>query len=68
MTDTRRLVSPPAAGVAYVPFLPLDGFSSLQSAILSDVASRLYATSMQLALVWLFRRAPDIAIGRSRTR
>ncbi|MDB6076977.1 MAG: putative aldo-keto reductase, partial [Akkermansiaceae bacterium] len=37
-------------GIAYVPFFPLGGFSPLQSATLSDVATRLDATPMQVAL------------------
>lgn len=49
-------------GIAYVPFFPLGGFSPLQSSILSDVARRLGATSMQVALAWLLRRAPNILL------
>lgn len=49
-------------GVAYVPFFPLGGFSPLQSAALSDVASRLHATPMQVALAWLLQRAPNILL------
>jgi hypothetical protein len=40
-------------GIAYVPFFPLGGFSPLQSAALSDIAARLEATPMQVALAWL---------------
>ena len=47
-------------GVAYVPFFPLGGFSRLQSSTLSDVADRLGATPMQVALAWLLRRSPNI--------
>jgi aryl-alcohol dehydrogenase-like predicted oxidoreductase len=47
-------------GIPYVPFFPLGGFSPLQSSILSDVAQRLGATPMQVALAWLLRRAPNI--------
>ncbi len=47
-------------GIAYVPFFPLGGFSPLQSAALSDVAGRLGATPMQVALAWLLRRSPNI--------
>ncbi|CCJ06886.1 aldo/keto reductase family oxidoreductase [Methylocystis sp. SC2] len=47
-------------GVAYVPFFPLGGFTPLQSSTLSDVARRLDATPMQVALAWLLRRAPNI--------
>jgi len=50
------------AGIAYVPFFPLGGFSPLQSAALSEVAARLQATSMQVALAWLLRRAPNILL------
>ena len=49
-------------GSAYVPFFPLGGFSPLQSSILSDVAQRLEATPMQVALAWLLRRAPNILL------
>jgi pyridoxine 4-dehydrogenase len=49
-------------GIAYVPFFPLGGFSPLQSSILSEVAERLDATSMQVALAWLLRRAPNILL------
>ena len=51
-----------AAGVAYVPFFPLGGFTPLQSTALSDVAARLGATPMQVALAWLLRRAPNILL------
>jgi aryl-alcohol dehydrogenase-like predicted oxidoreductase len=47
-------------GIAYVPFFPLGGFSPLQSSILSEVAQRLGATPMQVALAWLLRRAPNV--------
>ena len=49
-------------GIAYVPFFPLGGFSPLQSATLSEVAARLDATPMQVALAWLLRRAPNILL------
>lgn len=49
-------------GVAYVPFFPLGGFSPLQSSTLSDVAARLNATPMQVALAWLLRRSPNILL------
>jgi aryl-alcohol dehydrogenase-like predicted oxidoreductase len=48
--------------IAYVPFFPLGGFTPLQSSILSDVAQRLGATPMQVALAWLLRRAPNILL------
>jgi len=49
-------------GVAYVPFFPLGGFSPLQSSTLSNVAGRLGATPLQVALAWLLRRSPNILL------
>ncbi|TWB13929.1 aldo/keto reductase family oxidoreductase [Nitrospirillum bahiense] len=49
-------------GTAYVPFFPLGGFSPLQSSALSDVAARLGATPMQVALAWLQHRSPNILL------
>lgn len=51
-----------AEGIAYVPFFPLGGFSPLQSTALSDVAERLKATPMQVALAWLLQRSPNILL------
>lgn len=51
-----------AAGIAYVPFFPLGGFSPLQSKTLSGVAKNLAVTPMQVALAWLLRRAPNILL------
>jgi pyridoxine 4-dehydrogenase len=47
-------------GIAYVPYFPLGGFTPLQSSALSDVAARLRATPMQVALAWLLRRSSNI--------
>ena len=49
-------------GIAYVPFFPLGGFSTLQSSTLSKVAARLEAKPMQVALAWLLHRAPNILL------
>jgi pyridoxine 4-dehydrogenase len=49
-------------GIAYVPFFPLGGFSPLQSSTLSDVATELNATPLQVALAWLLQRAPNILL------
>jgi aryl-alcohol dehydrogenase-like predicted oxidoreductase len=49
-------------GIAYVPFFPLGGFSPLQSSTLSEVASRLGSTPMQVALAWLLHRSPNILL------
>jgi aryl-alcohol dehydrogenase-like predicted oxidoreductase len=51
-----------AAGIAYVPFFPLGGFTPLQSTALSDVATSLGATPMQVALAWLLQHAPNILL------
>lgn len=51
-----------ARGIAYVPFFPLGGFSPLQSSTLSDVAAKLNATPMQVALAWLLQRSPNILL------
>jgi aryl-alcohol dehydrogenase-like predicted oxidoreductase len=49
-------------GIAYVPFFPLGGFNPLQSTKLSDVAARLGATPMQVALAWLLQRSPNVLV------
>jgi pyridoxine 4-dehydrogenase len=49
-------------GTAYVPFFPLGGFTPLQSTTLSDVAARLQATPMQVALAWLLQRSPNLLL------
>ena len=49
-------------GIAYVPFFPLGGFSPLQSDTLTQVAARLNATPMAVALAWLLQRSPNILL------
>jgi pyridoxine 4-dehydrogenase len=49
-------------GIAYVPFFPLGGFTPLQSTALDEVAKKLGATPMQVALAWLLHRAPNILL------
>jgi aryl-alcohol dehydrogenase-like predicted oxidoreductase len=51
-----------AEGIAYAPYFPLGGFTPLQSAELSDVARRLGASPQQVALAWLLRRSPAMAL------
>ena len=51
-----------AQGITYVPFFPLGGFNPLQSTGLSNVAARLGATPMQVALAWLLHRSPNILL------
>jgi aryl-alcohol dehydrogenase-like predicted oxidoreductase len=49
-------------GIAYVPYFPLGGFSPLQSVALQEVAERLGATPMAVALAWLLQRSPNILL------
>ncbi|OWO94306.1 oxidoreductase [Rhizobium esperanzae] len=60
--DDRLIDDLARQGTAYVPFFPLGGFTPLQSSTLSNVAARLSATPMQVALAWLLRRAPNILL------
>jgi pyridoxine 4-dehydrogenase len=61
-TDDGLIADLARYGIAYVPFFPLGGFSPLQSTILSEVAVRLDATPMQVALAWLLQRSPNILV------
>jgi aryl-alcohol dehydrogenase-like predicted oxidoreductase len=61
-TDDALIADLARDGVAYVPFFPLGGFTPLQSATLSDVAARLGATPIQVALAWLLQRSPNILV------
>jgi aryl-alcohol dehydrogenase-like predicted oxidoreductase len=49
-------------GIAYVPYFPLGGFSSLQSATLEAVAARLDTTPLAVALAWLLHRSDNILL------
>jgi pyridoxine 4-dehydrogenase len=60
--DDALITDLAAEGIAYVPFFPLGGFTPLQSATLSDVAVRLGAAPMQVALAWLLQRSPNILV------
>src|SRR6266850_927711 len=48
--------------IAYVPFFPLGGLGALQSPALSHVARLFNATTAQVALAWLLRRAPNMLL------
>lgn len=61
-TDDALIDTLAADGIAYVPFFPLGGFTPLQSSTLSDVATRLGATPMQVAIAWLLQRSPNILV------
>jgi pyridoxine 4-dehydrogenase len=45
-----------------VPYFPLGGFSSLQSAELASVAARLGTSPLGVALAWLLQRSPNILL------
>jgi aryl-alcohol dehydrogenase-like predicted oxidoreductase len=49
-------------GIAYVPYFPLGGFTSLQSETLATVAARLGVAPMAVALAWLLQRSPNILL------
>jgi pyridoxine 4-dehydrogenase len=51
-----------AQGIAFVPYFPLGGFSPLQSGELDQVAKRLGATPLAVALAWLLHRSPNILL------
>lgn len=61
-TDDALIDSLAQSNIAYVPFFPLGGFTPLQSDALSDIAARLSATPMQVALAWLLHRSPNILL------
>jgi aryl-alcohol dehydrogenase-like predicted oxidoreductase len=60
--DDALIGSLAAEGIAYVPYFPLGGFSPLQSAELTSVASRLGATPIAVALAWLLQRSPNVLL------
>ena len=51
-----------AAGVAYVPYFPLGGFTPLQSGTLDAVSARHEVAPMAVALAWLLQRSPNILL------
>jgi len=61
-TDDGLIADLARDGIAYVPFFPLGGFTPLQSTTLSDVATGLGATPMQVALAWLLQRSPNMLV------
>ena len=61
-TDDALIDALAKDGIAYVPYFPLGGFTPLQSTTLSEVAARLGAKPMQVALAWLLQRAPNILL------
>jgi aryl-alcohol dehydrogenase-like predicted oxidoreductase len=51
-----------AKKIAFVPYFPLGGFTPLQSSTLNEVAARLGAMPMQVALAWLLHRAENVLL------
>ncbi len=49
-------------GIAYVPFFPLGGFTPLQSDTFANVAQRMGASELCVALAWLLQRAPNMLL------
>lgn len=60
--DDALLKALAKAGIAYVPFFPLGGFTPLQSSVLDSVATSFGVTPMQVALAWLLQRSPNILL------
>lgn len=50
------------AGIAYVPYFPLGGFTPLQSNELAKVAEEAGQTPQAIALAWLLQRSPNILL------
>ncbi|QIU90311.1 aldo/keto reductase family oxidoreductase [Yokenella regensburgei] len=60
--DDALIDSLAAQKIPYVPFFPLGGFTPLQSGELNEVAEKLSATPMQVALAWLLQRSPNLLL------
>ena len=60
--DAAVLAATAEQHIAYVPYVPLGGFSTLQSDVLESVAKRLGATSMAVAQSWLLQHSPNILL------
>jgi pyridoxine 4-dehydrogenase len=60
--DDKLIDTTARAGIAYVPYFPLGGFSPLQSESLQKVAARLETTPMSVALAWLLQRSPNLLL------
>jgi aryl-alcohol dehydrogenase-like predicted oxidoreductase len=60
--DDELIDSLAEQGIAYVPYFPLGGFTTLQSDELASVAARLDTTPLGVALAWLLARSPNILL------
>jgi aryl-alcohol dehydrogenase-like predicted oxidoreductase len=50
------------AGIAYVPYFPLGGFTPLQAGELTRVADAMKRTPQTVALAWLLQHSPNILL------
>lgn len=50
------------AGIAYVPYFPLGGFTPLQSDALTAIAAEIGRPAQIVALAWLLQRSPNILL------
>lgn len=50
------------AGIAYVPYFPLGGFTPLQTDELEQVAEEMEQSPQSVALAWLLHRSPNILL------
>ena len=50
------------AGIAYVPYFPLGGFTPLQSDGLKQVADEMGQSMQSVALAWLLQRSPNMLL------
>ncbi|WP_369372052.1 oxidoreductase [Promicromonospora sp. Populi] len=60
--DDELVDSLAAQGIAYVPYFPLGGFSPLQSAKMTAVATRIGSTPAAVAQAWLLQHSPNILL------
>lgn len=60
--DDDLIESLAAQGIAYVPYFPLGGFTTLQSEELSSVALRYGSSPLGVALAWLMQSSPNILL------
>jgi pyridoxine 4-dehydrogenase len=61
-SDDALIDSLSADGIAYVPFSPLGGWAPPKSSVLARVARLLGATTEQVSLAWLLRRASNMLL------
>ncbi len=60
--DDAMIDSLAEAGIAYVPYFPLGGFTPLQTEELAEVAEEVRQTPQRVALAWLLQRSPNILL------